>query len=100
MSVVLQRFQTSQTGGQWYSDTSPLVFPGATLTEYATVSITTVKKFYDTGPRVAIHQNYERSAFMQKGYYFKKFVSIFVPFVPKTRFYLNYIFEKNIYSTS
>ncbi len=21
-------FQTSQTGGQWYSDTSPLVFPG------------------------------------------------------------------------
>ena len=23
--------QTSQTGGQWYSDTSPLVFPGFTL---------------------------------------------------------------------
>jgi hypothetical protein len=23
--------QTSQTGGQWYSDNSPLVFPGVTL---------------------------------------------------------------------
>jgi hypothetical protein len=23
--------QTSQTGGQWYSDTSPLVFPGNQL---------------------------------------------------------------------
>jgi hypothetical protein len=23
--------QTSQTGGQWYSDTSPLVFPAATI---------------------------------------------------------------------
>jgi len=25
-------FQTSQTGGQWYSDTSPLVFPGTAKT--------------------------------------------------------------------
>jgi hypothetical protein len=25
--------QTSQTGGQWYSDSSPLVFPGLTLAE-------------------------------------------------------------------
>jgi hypothetical protein len=24
--------QTSQTGGQWYSDTSPLVFPGSYFT--------------------------------------------------------------------
>jgi hypothetical protein len=23
-----RQIQTSQTGGQWYSDTSPLVFPG------------------------------------------------------------------------
>jgi hypothetical protein len=23
--------QTSQTGGQWYSDTFPLVFPGASM---------------------------------------------------------------------
>jgi hypothetical protein len=23
--------QTSQTGGQWYSDTSPLVFPGSLI---------------------------------------------------------------------
>jgi hypothetical protein len=27
--------QTSQTGGQWYSDTSPLVFPALTISESA-----------------------------------------------------------------
>jgi hypothetical protein len=26
--------QTNQTGGQWYSDTSPLVFPGACFKVY------------------------------------------------------------------
>jgi hypothetical protein len=26
--------QTSQTGGQWYSDTSPLAFPGLSLNRF------------------------------------------------------------------
>jgi hypothetical protein len=35
--------QNSQTGGQRYSDTSPLVFPA--LAYYTTVTITAVKSF-------------------------------------------------------
>ena len=31
--------QTSQTGGQWYSDTSPLVFPGQTYVMIITIKL-------------------------------------------------------------
>jgi hypothetical protein len=44
--------QTSQTGGQWYSDTSPLVFPGLFIVNdeieniYRTVTMTTEARVY------------------------------------------------------
>jgi hypothetical protein len=47
-------FQTSQTGGQLYSETSPFSIPWAnTLAYYDTATITAVKSFIVQAPGVA-----------------------------------------------